>query len=81
MILQCSHLVVDCPVCGRPLELQSQLVSHEVKCGHCRGDFITYETDDGSLTTINRIGTDLLKRAEQLLCAVDDTGRAEQLAK
>jgi len=73
MLLQSSHCVVDCPICGRPLEMPSQLVSHEIVCGHCRGEFTVYETDDGSLTTGNRSETDLLKRAEQLLRATGDT--------
>jgi len=73
MILQSSHLVVDCPIFGRPLEMKSQLVSREIMCGHCRGEFVVYEMDDGSLTTAHRTGTDPLKRAEQLLRAAGDT--------
>jgi len=82
MLLQSSHFVVDCPVCGRPLEMQSQLVGHEITCGHCLGKFTVYETDDGSLATATNLkGTDLLKRAEQLLRAVGVNERTEQLAK
>ncbi|QEG35798.1 response regulator [Bythopirellula goksoeyrii] len=73
MILQNTHHVVDCPICGRPLELQSQLINHEIACGHCRGEFFVYETDDGLLSTANRDGTDLLGRVEQLLCATSGT--------
>jgi hypothetical protein len=73
MILQYSHLVVDCPVCGRPLEMQPQLIGHEFVCGHCRGGFFVYETDDGSLTAANWVGVDPMKRAEQLLIAMGAT--------
>jgi len=73
MILQSSHVVVDCPICGRPLEMESQFISHEIACGHCRGEFTVYETDDGSLATENPRGTNLLKRVDQLLCTASDT--------
>ncbi len=71
MILQITHHVVDCPICGRPLEIQSQLVSQEIGCGHCHGEFTVSEMDDGSLTT-NRKGMDLMERAELLLRATGD---------
>ncbi len=74
MILQNSHIIVDCPICGRPAEVQSQLVNHEIVCGHCRGEFMVHETNDGSLTTTNLRGTDPLKRAEQLLRVTCGTG-------
>ncbi|NOY40341.1 MAG: response regulator [Planctomycetes bacterium] len=74
MISQSSHVIVDCPICGRPLEIQPQLLNHKIACGHCCGEFIAYEADDGSLTTLNLRGTDLLKRAEQLLRATCDSG-------
>lgn len=67
MILQGSHHIVDCPVCGRPIEMQLHLLNHELVCGHCRGEFIVHKADDGSLATTNLRGTDPLKRAEQLL--------------
>jgi len=81
MILQSSHRVVDCPICGRPLEIQSQFVGHEIVCGHCRGEFIVYEAADGSLAATNRQSTDLLERAEQLLRTADANKRTRQLIK
>lgn len=66
MTLQRSYHVADCPICGRPLEIQSQYIGHKLACGHCRGQFVVHETDDG-LTTANRQGWSLLERAEQLL--------------
>lgn len=67
MILQNAHYVVDCPICGRPLELQSKVHSREMACGHCRGEFIVHETDDGSLAAANGLEMDLMSRAELLL--------------
>jgi len=69
MILQHAHQVVDCPICGRPLEMEFQLASHEIACGHCRGEFTVYETGDGLMTDANREGANLLERAEELLRA------------
>lgn len=67
MIMQRTHLVVDCPTCGRPVEVHSQYVSHELTCGHCRGHFVVYEADKGELTATKFDGFDSLERAEQLL--------------
>ena len=66
MILQRSHHVTDCPICGRPVEIQSQHIGHEIACGHCRGQFVIYETDDG-LTAAKLEGWGSVERAEQLL--------------
>jgi len=74
MILQSSHVVVDCPICGRPLEMSSQFINSEVVCSHCLGEFTMYETDKGSLATSHRRGTNALKRAERLLLATSDAG-------
>ena len=67
MILQSPHFVVDCPICGRPLEIQSIYVGQKVHCGHCCGELLVYEADNGSLRAINSNGTEPLKRAKQLL--------------
>ena len=72
MILQHAHQVVDCPICGRPLEMEFQLTSHEIACGHCRGEFTVYETEDGIMTDANHEGTNLLERAEELLRAASN---------
>ncbi len=67
MILQSAYVMVDCPVCGRPITMRSQYINDELVCGHCRSSFRVYENVDGSLAAKNRAGTDLLTRAEQLL--------------
>ena len=66
MIMQLSHFIVDCPNCGRPVELHSRYIGHELACGHCRGEFIVYDDDVGELTATR------LNSAEQSLgCAVE----------
>ncbi len=72
MILQSSHVVVDCPICGRPLEMSSQFINREIACGHCHGKFSVVETDEGSLAAVSPRGTGALERAEQLLLATGD---------
>lgn len=74
MILQSSHVVVDCPICGRPLEMKSNSVGQKVHCGHCHGGLIVYKTANGSLKSMNSNGNDSLRRAEQLLRAANRTG-------
>lgn len=68
MIMQrsLSHRVTDCPICGRPVRVDSRYISHEIACGHCRGQFVVYETDTG-LAARKLLGWDSLERAEQLL--------------
>lgn len=69
MYLLDSYQVVDCPICGRPLELNLDQVSHEIACGHCRGEFTVHETEGRILAATNRGGLDLLQRADELLRA------------
>ncbi len=70
MILQRSHLIVNCPVCGRPAEIKSQHLGLDFTCGHCRGNFLLVTADDGSPTAVKQFGADSLRRAEQLLRGV-----------
>lgn len=72
MTLQNTHHVVDCPICGRPVDLESRYVDCEIACGHCRGEFVIHETDGGSLMTSRGDCADPLMRAEQLLCTLND---------
>lgn len=67
MVMQLTRHVVDCPVCGRPLEVQSEYIGHELACGHCRGRFVVYDNDPRGLTTAGLGRMDALQRAEALL--------------
>ena len=67
MISQYSCHVLDCPICGRPVEVRSQYVGHEIACGHCRGHFVAHEMDEEELIAARPNGMDLLERAEHLL--------------
>jgi len=74
MILQNPYVVVDCPICGRPLEMKSNRVGQEVHCGHCRGGLIVNEAANGSLIARNSNGNEALRRAEQLLRITHGSG-------
>lgn len=67
MIMQRTHLVVDCPTCGRPVEVHSEHVGHELACGHCRGHFVVYEAYEGEPTATKLNECNLLERADLLL--------------
>jgi len=56
------HYVQQCPVCGRPAQVRVAHLGRQVTCVHCRGEFIA----DSREPSRNR-GTDLLRRAEELL--------------
>jgi ActR/RegA family two-component response regulator len=41
MIMQtCFQFRQECPVCGRPLQIQSKYVGRLIACQHCRGQFV-----------------------------------------
>jgi len=67
MILQLSYHTFDCPICGRPVEVQAELINRKLACGHCNGQFVVFNTDNGRLTAAAHGGVDLLEKAEQLL--------------
>lgn len=71
-----AHHTTNCPICGRPVEVQSQYINHEIACGHCRGHFVVYESDDDRLAAAALRGNDSLDRAEQLL---QDCGACRRL--
>ena len=55
-----ARFVQSCPVCGRPVEVQTEHRRQSVICGHCGGDFVAADRD-------NRCDNSLLRRAEALL--------------
>lgn len=67
MIIQLPSIILDCPVCGRPVEIQSIYLSRELACDHCSGQFVVDESVDGKPVAASCNGHDLLKRTDQLL--------------
>jgi hypothetical protein len=67
MMMQLTHVVEDCPICGRPVEVASEAIGREVACGHCRGQFVVFESADGETTAVVSGETNLLERADRLL--------------
>jgi hypothetical protein len=56
----------ECPVCGRPLHIDSAWDGHDVRCGHCLGSFVARRQADGSSPVAARVNH-LIRRADQLL--------------
>jgi CheY-like chemotaxis protein len=67
MMMQLTYLVEDCPICGRPVEIAMKAIGHKVVCGHCQGQFVVVDANDGGVRTVPFGETNLLERADQLL--------------
>ncbi len=67
MMMQLTHIVEDCPICGRPVEVARKAVGRDVACGHCGGQFAVYEDDLGGTNVVACGETNLLERADRLL--------------
>ncbi len=79
MIMQPTCAVTDCPVCGRPLEIESRYIGQEIACSHCRGHFLVHETSDQELTAVKLRCKDALDRADQLLRRLAKCGDSTRL--
>lgn len=67
MIMQLTHHVVDCPICGRPVEFESESLGRELACGHCQGRFVAYQPIGGQPTAATIREHSLLERTDRLL--------------
>ena len=65
-----SHIqasVVDCPTCGRPIEISDHQLWQAMCCSHCGGDFVSYRRPNGTLGAATLRGRGSLRHAEHLL--------------
>ena len=67
MIMQITHVVEDCPVCGRPVEVAHSDLGRTVGCAHCGGRFTVFKTDSGGTIAMPCSGYNLVERADRLL--------------
>ncbi len=67
MIMQLPDIVLDCPVCGRPVEIQNQHLDRELACDHCAGQFVVCENEDGKPVAAAHRSRGPHHRAEGLL--------------
>lgn len=67
MIKLNSHVIKACPICGRPVELQSWYIGKVITCSHCCGHFVIHQSEDRILTATTCGRGDVLNRAERLL--------------
>ena len=73
--MESLSIVVACPVCGRPAQIQVGHIGRRLTCGHCHGLFVAIESPHGAWATSERNRPDLLERAERLLALKMSPGR------
>ncbi len=49
MLSHTQTSVVDCPTCGRPIEISDHQLWQAMCCSHCGGDFVSYRRPNGTL--------------------------------
>ena len=67
MIMQLTYIVEDCPICGRPVEIAQETIGREAACGHCGGQFLVFQADDGETSVVTCGEANLIDRADRLL--------------
>ncbi len=80
MILQRLYAVVDCPVCGRPVEIHFRHIHRELECAHCGGQFVVSETGNDGPTASKLDCGDALQRADNLLRSIRNERAAKSAA-
>lgn len=78
MNMQLTHHMVDCPICGRPLQFESESLGRELACGHCRGRFVAYRPIGQSPVAATIREHSLLERADRILRKQDQMLSASQ---
>ncbi len=66
MIKQLSHIVEECPVCGRPVEIRCEYLGRRVVCQHCGGGFVVTEEGAQAPEWMAKCGR-LMEAAERVL--------------
>lgn len=66
MIMEVTHFIQACPVCGRPLQVHTDYSGQLVICQHCRGQFVASHSDDSGLGERGECGSSA-QRADRLL--------------
>ncbi|HIF33484.1 MAG: response regulator [Pirellulaceae bacterium] len=63
-----TYFHLDCPTCGRPLQIQIKLLGKPVKCRHCRASFTATGDEDlcSAEPDLDQV-EELLRQADQFL--------------
>jgi hypothetical protein len=75
-MIQFTHYLQECPVCGRPLRIRPEYSGQPVICLHCRGQFVASEPADADGPRVGRKAS-LLERAEALIQRASAPSAAE----
>lgn len=69
----------ECPTCGRSLRVRVEYLGEQVVCQHCGAQFQAYEAH-GASSSLTDVGSDVLRRANELLDSVQLPRRPGQEA-
>ncbi len=58
----------ECPTCGRRLRIRVDFLGRVVACQHCKRSFQALDNTNANIRIIDE-GSDLLKRADELLAS------------
>ena len=62
-----TYFVLECPTCGRRLQIRVEYLGKRVVCQHCRGEFIACDPESARYPDAAESATALLRRADELL--------------
>jgi transcription elongation factor Elf1 len=65
-----TNFVLECPTCGRRLEVRVKYLGRMVVCQHCRAKFEAYDPESRAPLPSDS-GVLLLQRVEELLAAAN----------
>ena len=64
------YFLLECPTCGRALQVRVEYLGRTLACRHCRGEFEAAEPNQPRVPDDS--GPELLRRADELLDSVND---------
>jgi hypothetical protein len=65
-----TFFLLECPICGRTLQVRVEYLGRTVACVHCRGEFPA--ADPNQYHVPDASGVELLRRADELLDSVEE---------
>lgn len=66
-MLRATYYTLECPTCGRRVQVRVEYLGKQVACQHCRGEFRAYDPDNVPA----EMALPLVARAEALLASTD----------
>jgi len=73
----CTYFSVECPTCGRRLQIRVEYLGKRVMCQHCQGQFLASDPSNMRVDGAHRTDT-LLRRADELLESAEQQTQEER---